>query len=85
MHATMEAKAENLRFNSVSRLMWVNGAGGKKGNERKVGKMRREKFMLHIFERYSNETTCKMAATSREKDRKKRKGGEGKTFEKRGS
>lgn len=42
------------------------------GNERKVGKMRREKFMLHIFERYSNETTCKMAATSREKDRKKR-------------
>lgn len=47
--------------------------------------MRREKFMLHIFERYSNETTCKMAATSREKDRKKRKGGEGKTFEKRGS
>lgn len=63
MHATMEAKAENLQVSiQYQRLMWVNGAGGvrgekkDKGNKRKVGKMRREIHVAH-FERYSNERT----------------------------
>lgn len=83
MHATMESRESSFQFGITSYV--GQRSRREEGNERKVGKMRREKFMLHIFERYSNETTCKMAATSREKDRKKRKGGEGKTFEKRGS
>lgn len=43
------------------------------------------KFMLRIFERYSNETTCKMVATSREKDRERGRRLKGEEVEHRGT
>lgn len=99
MHATMEAKAENLQVSiQYQRLMWVNGAGGvrgekkDKGNKRKVGKMRREIHVAH-FERYSNETAlerCRrwlqLAERKIGKEKEREREGEGdKTFEKKGS
>lgn len=51
MHATMEAKAENLQVSiQYQRLMWVNGAGGVRGEKKDKGNKRKcgEKFMLHI-------------------------------------
>ena len=41
--------------------------------------------MLRIFERYSNETTCKMVATSREKDRERGRRLKGEEVEHRGT